>query len=244
MLALAVREHRSQVGRAHGRSGGWRAPSSASPFSLGSTRTTSDRCWRSSCCWWGLRILIRFSSPVTTRVHDGVGPPSFEVHGVTVAATAGGVTNGSGRGLGPVVTPFLLHPRPAPALRDRIGQHRRGGGCGRRGPGRSSRRSAATGSRAAPSWPCSSVGSSPAPWPCWLIRFVPVRLLGLAVAALLLLTNGPRARRPARHRRGPLDRLRRGRRGRRPCRVIRRGSPPGAVRPSPVDLEELGVEPA
>jgi uncharacterized protein len=38
----------------------------------------------------GLRILVRFSRPVTTRVHDDTGPPSFEVHGVTAAAAAGG----------------------------------------------------------------------------------------------------------------------------------------------------------
>ena len=190
----------------------------------------------------GLRILIRFSSPVTTRVHDGVGPPSFEVHGVTVAATAGGVTNGLVGAWGPVVTPFLLHRGLPPRY-----------AIGSVNTAEVAVAVVASGSLLA------SVGGDgieggtvlamliggviASPLAAWLIRFVPVRLLGLAVAALLLLTN-------VRELAGQLDigaarwigyaavAVAVALAALRPWLTARRRAS------SPVDPEELGVEPA
>ena len=107
---------------------------------------------------------------------------------MTVAATAGGVTNGLVGAWGPVVTPFLLHRGLPP--RDAIGSVNTAevavavvvsgsllasvGGDGIEG-----------GTVLA----MLIGGVIASPLAGWLIRFVPVRLLGLAVAALLLLTN-------------------------------------------------------
>jgi uncharacterized protein len=136
----------------------------------------------------GLRILVRFSRPVTTRVHDDIGPPSFEVHGVTAAAAAGGVTNGLVGAWGPVVTPFLLHRGLPPRY-----------AVGSVNTAEVAVAIVASGSLLA------SVGGDgieggtvlamllggviASPLAAWLIRFVPVRVLGLAVAALLMVTN-------------------------------------------------------
>ncbi len=57
----------------------------------------------------GLRILIRFSSPLAARPHDETHRASLDVSGVEIAATAGGITNGLVGAWGPVVTPYLLH---------------------------------------------------------------------------------------------------------------------------------------
>ena len=57
----------------------------------------------------GIRILIRFSRRLPPSVKDDDGSRLFEVKGVEVAATAGGITNGLVGAWGPVVTPFLLH---------------------------------------------------------------------------------------------------------------------------------------
>jgi uncharacterized protein len=190
----------------------------------------------------GLRILIRFSRPVATRAHDGVGPPSFEVHGVTVAATAGGVTNGLVGAWGPVVTPFLLHRGLPPRY-----------AIGSVNTAEVAVAVVASGSLLA------SVGGDgieggtvlamliggviASPLAAWLIRFVPVRLLGLAVAALLLLTNV----------RELADQLEIG-----PARwaayaAVAVAVTLAALRPrlaarrrasAPIDPEELGVEPA
>ncbi len=136
----------------------------------------------------GLRILVRFSRPVETRAHEGTGPPSFEVHGVTAAATAGGVTNGLVGAWGPVVTPFLLHRGLPPRY-----------AIGSVNTAEVAVAVVASGSLLA------SVGGDgieggtvlamlvggviASPLAAWLIRFVPVRQLGLAVAALLMITN-------------------------------------------------------
>jgi uncharacterized membrane protein YfcA len=137
----------------------------------------------------GLRILVRFSRAVGTRAHDeDAGPPSFEVPGVAAAATAGGVTNGLVGTWGPVVTPFLLHRGLPP----------------RYAIGSVNTAEVAVAVVAAGSLLASLGGDSvdggtiiamlaggvvASPLAAWLIKFLPARLLGLAVAALLLLTN-------------------------------------------------------
>jgi uncharacterized protein len=64
----------------------------------------------------GLRILWRFRADLVGSVteaddfaHDPDKMPPFDQRGVEVAATAGGITNGLIGAWGPIVTPFLLH---------------------------------------------------------------------------------------------------------------------------------------
>jgi hypothetical protein len=136
----------------------------------------------------GLRILIRFSRAITTMPHDDEGPPSFDVRGVEVAATVGGVTNGLAGTWGPVVTPFLLHHGVPPRY-----------SIGSVNTAEVAVAIVASGSLLA------SIGGGgidvgtvvamlaggliATPTAAWLIRFVSARVLGLGVSALLLLTN-------------------------------------------------------
>lgn len=137
----------------------------------------------------GVRILVRFSRAMVVRPHDGsTGAPSFDVPGVEVVATAGGVTNGLVGAWGPVVTPFLLHRGLPP--RYAIGSVNTAevavavvasgsllaslGGDGIDG---------------ATVLAMLAGGMIASPLSAWLIRFLPARVLGLAVALLLLSTN-------------------------------------------------------
>lgn len=65
----------------------------------------------------GLRILVRFSRHLPQTVHEEATASTFDVRGVEVAATAGGITNGLVGAWGPVVTPYLLHRGVPPASR-------------------------------------------------------------------------------------------------------------------------------
>jgi uncharacterized protein len=141
----------------------------------------------------GLRILLRFSRPLPLRpdtdpgVAEGELPP-FDARGVEVAAAAGGVTNGLVGAWGPVVTPFLLHRGLPP--RFAIG-------------------SVNTAEVAVAVVASTSLittlggegleaevvvamlvgGMLAAPIAAYVVRFVPARALGLAVAGLLLFTQ-------------------------------------------------------
>jgi uncharacterized protein len=142
----------------------------------------------------GIRILFRFARPSVAQPSEN--PPStdpnavppYDARGVKVAALLGGVTNGMIGAWGPVVTPFLLHRGVRP--RFAIG-------------------SVNTAEIAVASVSAFSLiaslgrggfnvavviamllgGMVAAPVAAWLIRFVPPRPMGIAVAALLLLTN-------------------------------------------------------
>lgn len=141
----------------------------------------------------GLRILIRFSRPLPMRPDTDTagpadGPPSFDPAGVELAAGAGGVTNGLVGAWGPVVTPFLLHRGLAP----------------RYAIGSVNTAEVAVAVVAAGSL-ITSLGSEglevgvvlamlggglvAAPIAASVVRFVPARALGLAVAGLLLVTQ-------------------------------------------------------
>jgi hypothetical protein len=138
----------------------------------------------------GLRILVRFSVKFgATQPHDpDAGAPNFDVPGVTVAAAAGGVTNGLVGTWGPVVTPFLLHRRIPPRF-----------AIGSANTAEVAVAIVASGSLLASlggdGIKVSTVvamltgGVIASPIAAWVIKFLPARLLGLAVAALLLLTN-------------------------------------------------------
>lgn len=141
----------------------------------------------------GLRILIRFSRRLPTQPDRApeVGTadqPSFHLRGVEVAAAAGGVTNGLVGAWGPVVTPFLLHRGLPP----------------RYAVGSVNTAEIAVAVVAAGSLLTSLGGDGleiavvlamlgggmlAAPLAAYVVRFVPPRLLGLAVAALLLATQ-------------------------------------------------------
>jgi uncharacterized protein len=137
----------------------------------------------------GLRILVRFSRPVTARAHDeDAGPPSFEVRGAGAAAAAGGVTNGLVGAWGPIVTPYLLHHGLPP----------------RYAIGSVNTAEVAVAVVAAGSLLASVGGDSieagtvlamllggvvASPLAAWVTKHLSPRRLGLAVAALLLITN-------------------------------------------------------
>ena len=139
-----------------------------------------------------LRILWRFSafaSPAPAQT-EGVSEavPTFDDRGVEVAAVAGGVTNGMIGSWGPVVTPFLMHRGLAP----------------RYAVGSVNTAEVVVATMSATSL-IASMGSGglnfavvaamlaggilAAPVAAWFVRHVPARPMGIAVAALLLLTN-------------------------------------------------------
>ena len=141
----------------------------------------------------GLRILIRFSRPLPTApVNDdgGIDPDAFEFdpRGTEIAATAGGITNGLVGAWGPVVTPFLLHrglpPRYAVGSANTaevaVAVVASGSLLGTAG---------GAGLEAGVIVAMLVGGVAAAPLAAWLVRFLPARLLGVAVAALLLLTQ-------------------------------------------------------
>lgn len=141
----------------------------------------------------GLRILVRFARLAPAKEGDSPesAPNSASPHderGVKVAGFLGGVTNGMIGAWGPVVTPFLLHRGVRP--RFAIG-------------------SVNTAEVAVAAMSAASLiaalgrgglniavviamlvgGVIAAPVAAWLIRFVPTRPMGIAVAGLLLITN-------------------------------------------------------
>jgi uncharacterized membrane protein YfcA len=142
----------------------------------------------------GIRILFRFSRPLPLAPDGDAaemrpsGAPAFDERGVTVAAAAGGVTNGLVGAWGPIVTPFLLHRGLAPRF-----------AVGSVNTAEVAVATVAAGSLVA------SLGSGgldfavvaamliggviAAPLAAWVLRFLHPRALGIAVAALLLLTN-------------------------------------------------------
>lgn len=141
----------------------------------------------------GLRILVRFSRLLPTQPDRDPelgtdDTPSFHPRGVEVAAAAGGVTNGLVGAWGPVVTPFLLHRGLPP----------------RYAVGSVNTAEVAVAVVAAGSLLTSMGGEGlavgvvlamlgggmlAAPLAAYVVRYVPPRLLGLAVAALLLATQ-------------------------------------------------------
>jgi uncharacterized membrane protein YfcA len=141
----------------------------------------------------GLRILLRFSRPLPLRPDTDAGVvegqlPPFDARGVEVAATAGGVTNGMVGAWGPVVTPFLLHRGLPPRF----------------AIGSVNTAEVAVALVASVSLITSLGGEGlevgvvvamllggmlAAPIAAYVVRFVPARALGLAVAGLLLFTQ-------------------------------------------------------
>ena len=144
----------------------------------------------------GLRILVKFAQPLPPRQRatlpatDGSSKRvlQYDRRGVKTAALIGGVTNGLIGAWGPVVTPFLLHRGVRPRF----------------AVGSVNTAEVAVASASAFSL-IASVGAGgfngavvlsmllggvvAAPVAAWMIRHVPPRPMGVAVAGLLLLTN-------------------------------------------------------
>ncbi|MGK2949535.1 MAG: sulfite exporter TauE/SafE family protein [Acidimicrobiales bacterium] len=137
----------------------------------------------------GLRILVRFSRPLPMQP-DAVerGPDSSRVRGVSVAAAAGGVTNGLVGAWGPVVTPFLLHRGLAP--RFAVGSVNTAEvAVAVVAAGSLIGSSASDGLEASIALAMLSGGAVAAPLAAYVVRWFRPRLLGLAVAGLLLFTQ-------------------------------------------------------
>ena len=141
----------------------------------------------------GLRILVRFSRPLplqpdipATAVADR--PEAFDLKGVEVAAAAGGVTNGMVGAWGPVVTPYLLHrglpPRFAVGSVNTaevaVAVVAAGSLVGSLG---------GAGLRVGVVLAMLAGGLVAAPIAAHVVRYLPPRGLGLAVAGLLLVTQ-------------------------------------------------------
>ena len=139
------------------------------------------------------RILWRFSRPLPEKPAEDATEAKdaarrYDERGTAVVATAGGVTNGLIGAWGPVVTPFLLHRGLTPRY-----------AVGSVNTAEVAVAVVASGSLLA------SVGGGgidvgvvvamlaggvlAAPFAAWLIRFLPARGLGVAVAGLLFVTN-------------------------------------------------------
>jgi uncharacterized membrane protein YfcA len=137
------------------------------------------------------RILLRFSRPLRTPTDVDLVDGKhlrYDERGTTAVAAAGGVTNGLVGAWGPVVTPFLLHRGLAPRF-----------AIGSVNTAEVAVAVVASGSLLA------SVGGGgidvavvvamlsggvlAAPLAAWVIRFLPARALGVAVAGLLFVTN-------------------------------------------------------
>lgn len=138
----------------------------------------------------GVRILFRFSRPLGRAVQADAetGTHAADDRGVLVAGAAGGVTNGLIGAWGPVVTPVLLHKGVPP--RYTIGSVNTA--------------EVAVATVAAGSLLASLKGAGldfgvvvamlaggvlAAPLAAWVIRYLPARGMGVAVAGLLLFTN-------------------------------------------------------
>jgi uncharacterized membrane protein YfcA len=143
----------------------------------------------------GLRILVRFARASGTKEsenpeseNDPNSMPPFNERGVKVAALLGGITNGMIGAWGPVVTPFLLHRGVRP--RYAIGSVNTAEIAVASASAFSLLASMGRGGFNVAVVVAMLIGGVvAAPVAAWLIRYVPARPMGIAVASLLLLTN-------------------------------------------------------
>jgi uncharacterized membrane protein YfcA len=133
----------------------------------------------------GLRILVRFSRPLPVAVVDHTTRASLDVPGVEIAATAGGITNGLVGAWGPVVTPYLLHRGVPPRF-----------SIGSVNTAEVAVAIVASGTLLGTEGVELGVvlamligGVAASPLAAFVVRFIPPRMLGLAVSGLLLLTQ-------------------------------------------------------
>ena len=141
----------------------------------------------------GLRILVRFSrtlpmqpdSPAATAAESLEG---FDLRGVEIAAGTGGVTNGLVGAWGPVVTPYLLHKGLPP--RYAVGSVNTAEvAVAVVAAGSLITSLGGRGLEVAVVLAMLAGGVIAAPLAAYVVRFMPPRALGLAVAGLLLTTQ-------------------------------------------------------
>ena len=134
----------------------------------------------------GLRILLRFSETLPGP-HSAANGARPRVAGVELAGGLGGVTNGLIGAWGPVVTPFLLHH--GVAARYAVGSANTAEIAVAFVAAGSLLTSGGTGVEPASVAAMLVGGVVASPIAAWSVRFVPARVLGLLVAALLLTAN-------------------------------------------------------
>jgi uncharacterized protein len=141
----------------------------------------------------GLRILFRFAraTPAPAAVSERPEPgkmPAFDQRGTVFAALCGGLTNGMIGAWGPVVTPFLLHRGVSP--RYAVGSVNTAEVFVAATSAFSLLASLGRGGFSLPVVGALLLGGVlAAPVAAYLIRYIPARPLGIAVAGLLLITN-------------------------------------------------------
>jgi uncharacterized protein len=141
----------------------------------------------------GVRILFRFSQalPVNRDAEADARreqrAPEFDDRGVAIAGAAGGVTNGLVGAWGPVVTPFLLHRGLPP--RYAVGSVNTAEVAVAVVASGSLLTAGSEGLRLSIVLAMLGGGVVAAPLAAYVVRFLPPRLLGLAVAGLLLITQ-------------------------------------------------------
>jgi uncharacterized membrane protein YfcA len=144
----------------------------------------------------GLRILVRFarlnttaqSEPPESEGQPSTRPAAYDERGTKVAALIGGITNGMIGAWGPVITPYLLHRGVRP--RYAIGSVNTAEVAVASASAFSLLASMGKGGFNVTIVIAMLVGGViAAPVAAWLIRYVPARPMGIAVAALLLITN-------------------------------------------------------
>jgi len=143
----------------------------------------------------GLRILWRFSRPVAAKAvdfedldHDPDKMPAFNDRGTEIVAAAGGVTNGMIGTWGPVVTPFLMHRELPP--RFAVGSVNTAEVAVATVSATTLIASIGKGNLDVAVIVAMLLGGvAAAPVAAWFVRKVQPRPMGIAVAALLLLTN-------------------------------------------------------
>jgi hypothetical protein len=142
----------------------------------------------------GVRILARFSRALPENRDAAADaaleaqPPRFDPRGVEAAAAAGGVTNGLVGAWGPVVTPYLLHKGLPP--RYAIGSVNTAEvAVAVVSVGSLTTSLGGAGLELGVVLAMLGGGVLAAPLAAYTVRLLPPRLLGLAVAALLLLTQ-------------------------------------------------------
>ena len=135
----------------------------------------------------GARILLRFSRPLPP-VGDMAHLDDRRIRGVALGGAAGGVTNGLVGAWGPVVTPFLLHRGVPPRIA--VGSVNAAEvAVAVTAAGALLTSIGGAGVQVAMVVAMLAGGVLAAPLAALVVRAIPARALGVAVAALLLLTQ-------------------------------------------------------
>lgn len=135
----------------------------------------------------GVRILLRFSKALP-RTHETAEVEHHRSPAVAVCGVTGGITNGLVGAWGPVVTPFLLHRGVPPRIA--VGSVNTAEiAVAVTAAGTLLTAIGGDGVEVGMVLAMLAGGVAAAPLAAYVVRVIPARLLGVAVAALLLLTQ-------------------------------------------------------